>query len=157
MTIAVSGTNTNPPIFYLVSPNQAFFLNSNSAVDSGVFQSQSGGPFTNSSAGGAYAFGTIDPQDANGSDNSGLASFATPNISVTEDDNGNGSQNTGQTQSFTYSIDATGLGMIPSSGSSCTISASSTTCQTVFYVISPTKAVIMDTGSSNPKVQLADK
>jgi hypothetical protein len=150
---------TNQPIFYLVSANQAFFVNGNTNVDTGFFQSQTGGPFTNSSANGAYAFGTIDPQDANVGNNSGVATFtpSTTNISVTEDKNNNGSQNTGQTQSFTYTIDSTGLGMIPSSGSSCTISATTTTCQTVFYVISPTKAVIMDTGSTNPKVQVADQ
>ncbi|HWO39490.1 MAG TPA: hypothetical protein VNO32_62755, partial [Candidatus Acidoferrum sp.] len=150
-------TGNNPPIFYLVNANQAFFLNQGSSVETGFLQSQTGGPFTNTSASGTYAFGEIDPQDANSSDNLGLAIFASPNINVTEDDNSNGSQTLGGTMSFTYSVDSTGLGMIPSSGSSCTISASSTTCQTVFYIISPTKAVIMDTQSSNPKVQLGDK
>jgi len=149
----------NPPIFYLVNANQAFFLNQGTSVESGFFQSQTGGPFTNNSASGTYAFGEIDPQAANSSDNLGVATFtpATTTINVIDDQNGNGSQNLGQTQSFNYSIDSTGLGMIPTSGSSCTISATSTTCQTVFYVISPTKAVIMDTQSSNPKIQLGDK
>jgi hypothetical protein len=147
---------TNQPIFYLVSASQAFFVNGNSVVDTGFFQSQTGGPFTNSSASGTYAFGTIDPQDANVGDNSGVATFtpATTTISVTDDNNGSGSQSTDQTQSFTYSIDSTGLVHIPSG---CTISATSTTCQTVLYIISPTKAVIMDTGSSNPKVQVGDQ
>jgi len=154
MSLVTGSTPT--PLFYLVSPNQAFFLNSDGAVDTGVFQSQTSGPFTNSSANGAYAFGTIDPQDANAGDNSGVATFtpATTNISVIEDGNSNGSQNTGQTQSFTYSIDSTGLVHIPSG---CTVSATSTTCQTVLYLISPAKAVIMDTGSTNPKVQVADQ
>jgi hypothetical protein len=152
-------TGNNPPIFYLVNANQAFFLNQGSSVESGFFQSQTGGPFSNSSASGAYAFGTIDPQVANSGDNLGVAMFtpATTTISIISDNNGNGSQNLGQTQSLSYSVDSTGLGMIPSSGSSCTISASSTTCQTVFYIISPTKAIVMDTQSSNPKVQLADQ
>jgi len=149
-------SGTNQPVLYLVSTNQAFFLNGNTNVDTGFFQSQTGGPFTNSSASGAYAFGAIDPQDANADHNSGVATFtpATTNITVTEDKNGNGSQNTGQTQSFTYSIDSTGLVHIPSG---CTISATSTTCQTVLYVISPTKAVIMDTSSTNPNIQVADQ
>jgi hypothetical protein len=155
MTISVVGA-TNQPIFYLVSANQAFFVNGNTSVDTGFFQSQTGGPFSNTSASGTYAFATIDPQDANSGDNSGVATFtpATTTIGVTEDNNSNGSQNTGQTQSFTYSIDSTGLVHIPSG---CTISATSTTCQTVLYVISPTKAVIMDTTSTNPKVQVADQ
>jgi Putative Ig domain len=145
---------TNPPIFYLASPNQAFALNGDNTVATGIFQSQTGGPFTSSSASGVYAFGTTDPQVANTSDNSGVASFASPNANVTEDDNSNGSQTLGGTQSFTYSIDSTGLGVIPSG---CTISATSTTCQTILYVISPTRAVVMDTTSSNPKIQIADK
>jgi hypothetical protein len=155
--IIPSSPGNNPPMFYLVNANQAFFLNQGSNVESGFFQSQTGGPFSNSSASGTYAFGEIDPQVANSSDNLGVASFASPNINVTDDQNGSGGQNLGQSQSFTYSIDSTGLGTIPSSGSSCTISASSTTCQTIIFIISPTKAVIMDTQSSNPKIQLGDK
>jgi len=157
--IIPASPGNNPPMFYLVNANQAFFLNQGTSVESGFFQSQTGGPFTNTSASGAYAFGEIDPQVANSSDNLGVATFtpATTTISVIDDQNGSGGQTLDQTQSFTYSIDSTGLGMIPSSGSSCTISATSTTCQTVFYVISPTKAVIMDTQSSNPKIQLGDK
>lgn len=155
--IIPSSPGNTPPMFYLVNANQAFFLNPGGNVESGFFQSQTGGPFTNTSATGTYAFGEIDPQVANSSDNLGVASFASPNINVTDDQNGSGGQNLGQSQSFTYSIDSTGLGTIPSSGSSCTISASSTTCQTLIFIISPTKAVIMDTQSSNPKIQLGDK
>jgi hypothetical protein len=156
MTIT-GGGGSNTPLFYLVNSSQAFFLSSDPGVDMGIFQSQSGSPFTNTSASGTYAFGSIDPQDPSLSDNSGVASFTSPNASVTEDDNSNGSQNSDQAQSFTYSIDSTGLGTIPNTGSSCTISSNSTTCGTVFYVISPTKAVILDTGTSNPKAQVADK
>lgn len=153
MTITAGGGSNNP-LFYVVSPSQVFFLSSDTDVAAGFFQLQSGSPFTNSSASGTYAFGTVDPQDSNVSMNSGVAMFATPNISVTEDDNSNGSQNADQSQSVTYSIDSTGLGHLPSG---CTISSNSTTCSTILYVISPTKAVVLDTGSSNAKVQIADQ
>lgn len=160
MTLSGAGA-TNPPIFYLVSANEAFFMDSNSTADSGVFQLQTGGPFSTSSATGNYAFGTIDPEDSNGSVSSGVAAFtpATTTINVTQDQNSNGGGGPQSgTQSFTYTVDSTGLGMIPvSPATSCTISATSTTCQTLFYIISPTKAVVMDTQSSNPKQQLADK
>jgi hypothetical protein len=157
--VVSGGGGGGGPIFYLVSPNQAFAVGTGSTVDTGFFQSQTGGPFTNASATGTYAFGTIEPVLANSSENLGVATFnpVTTTINVIDDQNGNGSQNLGGTQSFNYSIDPTGLGTIPSSGSSCTISATSTTCQTVIYIISPTKAVIMDTQSSNPKIQLGDK
>jgi hypothetical protein len=157
--MTVIGGN-NPPIFYLVNANEAFSLGGDISVESGFFQSQTGGPFSNSSATGTYAFGTVDPQESNSGDSSGVATFtpATTTINVTEDDNGSGSQTLGGTQSFTsYSVDSTGLLSIPSSGSSCTISSNSTTCQTLIYIISPTKAVLMDTQSQNPKTQVADK
>jgi hypothetical protein len=154
----VSGTGGHQPILYLVSTNQAFLLAGNGGVDSGFFQSQSGGPFTNTSASGTYAFGTIDPEDATATDESGVATFTSPNVSGTSDDNSNGSppspNNPFGPQG--YSIDSTGLGLVPSG---CTISATSTTCQMIFYVISPTKAVVMAVGStnSNPSIQVADK
>ena len=158
-SVASSGrmtvTGTSPtPIFYLVSANQAFILSGDPTVDTGLFESQSGGPFSNASASGTYAFGTVDPQDANVSDNVGEATFTSPNVSVTDDNNGNGSQNAGQTQNFTYAIDSTGLGLMPSN---CTISSTSTTCSTILYVISPTKAVVMDVTSQNPTAQIADQ
>jgi hypothetical protein len=151
MTVSGGGGSTGP-IFYLVNANQAFILNSDNTVESGFFQSQ-----TSISASGTYAFGTVDPQDSGVNNNSGVAGFSSPNINVTEDDNSNGSQQADQMQSFTYSTNSTGLGLIPSG---CSISVTPTTCQVVFYVISPTKAVIMDTGttgSSNPKIQVADQ
>jgi len=151
----VSGGGGHEPVLYLVSTSQAFFLSGNGGVDAGFFQSQSGSPFSDTSASGTYAYGTIDPEDVNVSDESGVATFtpATTTISVTNDKNSNGSLS-GGTQAQTYSVDSTGLGYIPSG---CTISASSTTCQTVFYIISPSKAVVMDTTSNNPKITLADK
>jgi hypothetical protein len=142
-----------PPMFYLVNANQAFALDG-SNVDSGFFQSQTGGPFSNTSATGTYAFGTTDPQEFNVNGQSGVAVFATPNVTVTNDKNSNGTLQFDQTGSMTYSIDSTGLGLLPSG---CSISVTPTTCQTVFYIISPTKAAVMDTTSSNPEIQLADK
>jgi len=147
---------TQQPVFYLVSANQAFEVSADSSVDSGFFQSQTGSSFTNASLNGLFAFGTVDPEDANGGANSGTATFtpATTTISIIEDKSGNGSLNAGQTQSFSYSIDPNGLVHIPTG---CTISATTTTCQTVLLVVSPTKAVILDTSSTNPKIQVADQ
>jgi hypothetical protein len=154
--MTVTGGGTNPPIFYLVSANEVFALNGSSTVDSGFFQSQTGSPFTNSSASGVYAFGTFDPQDANGSDKLGVATFTpgTTTVSVIQDSNGNGSQSLDKTQSMSYSIDSTGLVSIPSG---CSITAIPTTCQALLYVISPTKAALMDVGSTNPDIQVADQ
>jgi hypothetical protein len=42
--------------------------------------------------------------------------------------------------------------------STCTVLATSTNCQLIIYVISPTKLAIMDTsGATNPSIQVADQ
>jgi hypothetical protein len=152
--MTIPGGGTGSPLLYLVSANEAFFLGGDNPTDTGVFQSQTGGPFTGTTLSGSYAFGNMDPVDAHKNDNAGIAVFASPNINVTEDDNSNGSQTAGGLQSFTYSVDSTGLVHLPSG---CTVSATSTTCQTLLYIISPTKLVIMDTGSSSPTGPIGDQ
>jgi hypothetical protein len=149
--LLISGGGGHEPVLYLVSPTQAFFLNGNGGVDSGFYESQSGGPFSNATASGTYAYGTIDPEAAGTGVNSGVAVFANPNLNTTEDDNSKGTLTVGSTQSFTYSVDATGLGHIPAT---CTLG---TNCQTLFYIISPTKAVVMDATSTTPKIQIANQ
>ena len=154
--IIPSSPGNNPPMFYLVNANQAFFLNQGTSVETGFFQSQTGGPFSTTSATGTYAFGTIDPQDPNVGNESGVAAFASPNINGTSDKNNNGSQAVASPFSSTYSVDSTGLGVVPSG---CSTTVVPTTCQTVFYMISPTKALVMDVdpSSTNPRIQPADK
>jgi hypothetical protein len=153
--MTVSGGGGAGPIFYLVNPNQAFALGAGTSVDTGFFQSQTG-----TSASGTYAFGVIDPQDLNVGDESGVATFtpATTSISGISDNNSSGSQNLGSPFGpQSYSIDSTGLVSTPSG---CTILATSTTCQTLIYVISPTKAVVMDIGSTNntnTRIEVADQ
>jgi hypothetical protein len=151
----ISGGGGHAPVAYLVNANQFFFLSSNLSVDDGFFELQSGGPFSTSSASGTYAFGEIDPELLSAGATSGVATFtpATTSIGITLDANGGGGSPTpGGPQSLTYSIDSTGLGTIPSG---CSISV--TPCDTIFYVISPTRAVVMDPQSSSPKIQIADR
>ena len=153
----VLGTGGHAPLIYLVSPNEFFFLESNESVDFGFFQLQSGSPFSNSSASGAYAFGEIDPEILSAGVDSGMAIFTptTTSISVTLDENGSGGAPTlGTQQSFTYSIDSTGQGLIPSG---CSLTATPITCNDVFFVISPTRAVVMDPQASGPQIQTVDQ
>ena len=152
--LLVSGGGSHNDVAYLVNTSEAFTLNSNPGVDSGFFQAQSGSPFSGSSANGTYAYGAIDPESSGTADNVGIAVFASPNVTVTEDKNASGSLSEGFVQSFTYAVDSTGLGTIPSG---CSLTATPTTCNTILYVISPTKAVVIDTTSGNPRIQPADK
>jgi putative Ig domain-containing protein len=132
-------------LLYLVSANKAFSLNDNGGVDFGFIQSQTG-----TSASGAYAFGTADPE-------AGVATFnATAKTgTVTSDTNSNGTLSPDQSSTFTFAIDSTGLVSIPSG---CTISATTTNCTTLIYVISPTKAVAMPNPTSTaPNIDVADQ
>jgi len=158
--VTLSGSGGRP-IFYLVSANRAFALltDDNLAsphVESGFVEPQTGSPFSNSSASGTYAFGTIQPEDSSVSDEAGFAKFdAAGNVSGTSDRNSAGTLTGGSTFSQTYSIDATGLGVVPAN---CSIG---TTCETIFFVISPTKAVVFDVKPSatptHPKLQIAEQ
>jgi hypothetical protein len=85
-----------------------------------------------------------------------VATFANPNISGTSDGNSGGSLNPNSPFTGTYSIDSTGLGVVPAG---CTIIGTPGTCQSLFYIISPTKAVVLslNSTSTNPDLQVADK
>src|SRR5208282_1433411 len=80
------------PALYLANTGAAFFLNNNVSVDTGFFESQSAASFSNTSVSGTYAFGTVDPEDPNVTDEDGVATFTSPTINGTSDDNGFGSQ-----------------------------------------------------------------
>lgn len=153
VTLTIPGSNHNPEL-YLVSPNKAFLLNTNGRVDSGFVESQTGGPFSASSVSGTYAFGTIHPEGTGVSDGAGVAAFdGVSAVSGTSDDNSGGSLSPNGAFGQSYSVGSTGLVLIPAN---CTIG---TTCQTLMYIISPTKAVVtdIDTTSTNPAIQIADK
>jgi len=49
---------------------------------------------------------------------------------------------------FSYSVDSTGLGVIPAGCNIDGTTGQDGTCQSFFYVISPTKAVVIDATSS---------
>ncbi len=150
-------TSGGPTVYYLVNTNQAFSLIANAGVNSGFFQSQSGSPFSDSTATGTYAYGSIDPENPNGADTSGVATFtpATDDLSIIYDGNQTGgTPGLDHTQSLTYSVDSTGLGMIPSG---CSISVTPPTCQMLFYIISPIQAALINTQSTSPKLYLLDQ
>ncbi|GAC1626625.1 MAG: hypothetical protein NVS9B13_23060 [Candidatus Acidiferrum sp.] len=157
----VGPSGGSAPILYLAGPNKGFILFTdktltNPKVESGMFEPQTGGPFTNTSASGTYAFGTVWPTTTGVTDQTGVATFANPNISGTSDSKSSGSLVPNSSFTGTYSVDSTGLGVIPAG---CTIIGTPGTCQTIFYIISPTKAVVFDvnTSNTNPNLQIADK
>jgi hypothetical protein len=152
-----AGVGNHPPLFYVVTANEAFFLDSSGSVQSGFFEPQTGSSFTAGSVSGTYPFGTIDPESPGVSDDAGVATFdGVSAISGTSDSNSPGSQDANQTISDTYSVDSNGLVHDPSS---CTVSATSTTCTGLLLIISPTKLVRMDTKSTttSPAIHVAQQ
>jgi hypothetical protein len=163
------GGGGSTPLIYLVSPNKGFALfvdtsSTNAHVESGFLEPQTGGPFGTPSANGTYAFGTLQPEVVGVSDGSGIAIFNKNTVQVngTSDDNSSGTLSpAGSFGPFSYSVDSTGLGVIPAGCNIDGTTGQDGTCQSFFYVISPTKAVVIDATSSvattNPHLQTADQ
>jgi hypothetical protein len=123
-------------------------------VDSGFFEQQSGGPFSNSSANGTFAIGHVDPELPSAGAVSGVAVAASNSLGITLDGEASGVSILGESQTETYSIDSTGLGLEPMG---CSLTATPITCDTAFYLISPNKVVAMDLHTTNPVITTGEQ
>ncbi|GAC1702498.1 MAG: hypothetical protein NVS9B4_08040 [Candidatus Acidiferrum sp.] len=165
--VTFAGGGGGTPIIYLASANRGFALFSDTSltspkIQSGFLEPQTGGPFSTASTSGTYAFGTIQPDETGVSDESGIATFASPNVSGTNDRNASGTLTGGSTFGpVSYSVDATGLGVIPAGCNIDGTIGTDGTCQTIFYIVSPTKAVVLDVQASttptHPHLQVAEQ
>jgi hypothetical protein len=136
--------NGPPPIFYLVSKNQAFVLGQDASVASGFFLEQSGAPFTNASALGNYWGGSFMPVTAGVTD-SVVTAFADSNGNLTGTVNTTGQGGNGtQPLTATYQIDSTGRALVMESGNLAAI----------MYVISPTQVALLPATDPNPAVSV---
>jgi hypothetical protein len=155
--VTFAGGGGGAPIIYLSSANTGFVLFTDGGgtahVESGFLEPQTGGPFSVTSTHTTYAFGTIQP-DVLGIDQSlGIAAFnGAGSITGTSDDNSSGTLNADKAFTGTYSIDSTGQGLVPAG---CTIG---TTCNNIFFLISPTRFVLLDTSNdTNPDLELVEQ
>jgi hypothetical protein len=129
--VTVTGT-TQPLVLYLVAPNQGFVVGTDSISTTGFLEPQSGAPF---SANGSFFFGVSTPGvpvPANflGTYESGVASFNGAGSVTGTSDYNTGSLFPNQAFTDTYTISATGRGTMTTSGY-------------IFYLISPSKYVLM--------------
>ncbi len=141
VTLTVSGAN-NLPVFYLSSANTAFFLNSDSQASAGNIEPQAGSSFTNSSASGTYGIGSINPAVPGAKNDDGTVTFTPSSTSIngTSDNNNSGSLSPDNPATGTYAINSSGVGLLPAG---CTLTGSSSNCESLFIVISPTRAVVI--------------
>jgi hypothetical protein len=127
------------PVAYLSSPNNALFVGTDAKVTSGLLEPQTGAPFTNSSLMNTYVGGSATPV---------LTSVTNTAMTLFADGHGNGSatQYTSGPSGprgprlwiLTYSVDSTGRTVVEQGLSEFGVA----------YVVSPTKAVMVPTGSA---------
>lgn len=127
--ITASGT---PPVLYLVSNAKAFVVGTDASASSGLLEAQSGSSFTNASLKGNYLGGTIPWPDLHVV--SLVAADGAGNVQMTSDSSGSKGLQSNQKLSGTYSVDAQGRAPLTVSGD---------TTQRIFYVVSPTKTVLL--------------
>jgi hypothetical protein len=144
---------------YLVSSNQGFFGSTGTDAVLGIVEPQSGAPFTTASVSGTFFFGTIEQATKNVTDNSGVASFdGLGTVTGTSDSASLGSSPGTTTFSQPYSV-TNGTG---TPGRGTILNSAGGTVNLIFYIISPTKAVLINvsnggTANANPPLIIGQK
>jgi hypothetical protein len=145
VTLDLAGV-ANPPVFYLISENQAFVIGTNPlAVDFGTMQTQSGTNFTNSSLSGAYLGGSFQPVDASVNEYvNDLQANGSGTFTGTSDQNGSGGTSTNSI-SETYAVSSNGRVVVSQSANQVGI----------LYLISNTQFILLPAGTADTNPALA--
>jgi hypothetical protein len=139
-------------VLYLVSPGKGFILNTDSNASVGFMEPQSPGPFTNSSINGTFFFGATPVSGAVLS--SGVTALNSGIINQTSDINQPLANRFGETGSFVYDQASMDTYTVSANGRVTTGSG-----KEVFYVVSPTKFVVIDVNPTDvaPFIKFAEK
>ncbi len=132
----------NPPVLYLIGPNQAFVVGTDLAVTSGVIEPQSGSNFNNASLTGAYLGGSFQPVDASvNEDIDDLQANGSGAFTGTSDQNGSAGTSTNSIAE-TYAVSSNGRVVVNQNGSQVGI----------LYIISDSEFVLLpaSTADTNP-------
>lgn len=142
---------TTTAVAYLVNPNQAFFLSTDSSVLFGFVESQAAASFANSAVMGTYAGFTSTIVPFGGSAFSGefTGDGASPsgNLTGTEDTVTVSGPNSGVAFNATYSISSS-----PTNGRGTMSMTSGSGGSFILYVISPSKFVAVPFSDPNPAI-----
>lgn len=135
--VTLNGFGGNPPILYLSNPNQAFVVGQDSAVTSGILESQTAiPPYNNLSIFGTYLGGTTTPVKSALVDSVSWV-FADGNGNINGIEDTSGPHGTGtQNLSATYQVDSTGRAVLTGTPAG------------IMYVISAKKVVLLPTGNN---------
>jgi len=142
--VTLTGFNTQfgaaPPVAYLFGSNFAFVVGTDSKVTSGVLEPQSGAPFTNSSVANIYAGSTISPVlTAVTNSVTDLIADGAGNITAIQNTSGPGGPGGPNNLTLTYSVDSTGRAVVLTSSGARYGN---------LYVVSPTKFILLPTGTA---------
>lgn len=148
-TLALLGLSTNPPsprVFYLVAPNQGYFLETGYA-GLGQFEPQTGAPFSLSSLNGTFVYGLAPASSLVSINSSGIfVADGAGNATSTLDENlGLGTINVlqaGVTGSYTYALQSSTAGRY-------------TAGTLVIYAISPSRYVLVDENATTTSPSVA--
>ena len=148
----ISKTGSTKPnlIEYLTSANTGFVLSTDVQVSSNFAQTIVGGPFTNSSLKGTFAFATINAVENQNKLTEGVITFDGSGTSTgTGESNDSGYLTSGAGISLPYAVAASGRTTSPASG----------TTQTLIYIIFGQKLAILDytAGNANPTMRVAEQ
>jgi hypothetical protein len=131
-----------PPLLYLVSPSTAFVMLVDGGVYAGFAETQTGGPFTNHSATGAYVFGSITVTHQKITHESGVADFdgvgsvtGTSDTALVGSTSSNPILKTDQAFSYTYLVSPNGRLTLMNGP--------------LIYIISSTKQVVLNADPSD--------
>jgi hypothetical protein len=105
--VTVTGEGSHEPVLYLIGPNQAFVIGTDSKVAFGTMTPQTGSKFTNASLSGNYMGGSQPPESANVSENVNSGSLNDGTLTATADRNGSGGTSS-RSVSGTYAVSSNG-------------------------------------------------
>ena len=140
------------PVFYVINNNEALCILENlSAPVLGIFEPQSGGPFSTTTISGTLVEGTSQPSTTALQNYSGIVTLATGVVSGTEDLSTTTANSAGLSVSGNFALTTTGA--TDGSGTfNLTQAPPPPAFNGEFFIVSPTKVVMITTtnGDTNP-------
>ena len=145
-----AGAGSPAQIMYMVNPNEAYAMSTDTHVMTGDAEPQNGSSFTNASLAGTFGFANIDPVVASGPLATGVYTYdGNGNLTGTLDYNQAGFLSSANAVTGTYAVAKNGRVVTPPSG----------TTQNVSYIISAGKLVSFDytSGNTSPTLVIIQK